>query len=317
MTNQEKIQIWEALYKCTRNGYPGATYQEYDTPKDPRVRGGRWNWTYHQLRDLYEQLVKWGEANEPTAAWRELEKYKNKIPPACLRSIYQSITFLPPGLVLTFDDIVNVPVANPANVSDWNTFFNFPSSGNAFTSVIVSGSVVTLIGGSNVTMKVGLFATNDHIITVDDTAECVVGIKDNCFGKCSNLVSVFFPAALIVEFAAFGKCTNLETVNLPKVVTMQDQVFLNCLNLREVLAPFCLTVGSALFDSDNLLTTIDLTSCTNFGGTVGDDFIFNGTSLLALTLTIDSSRATCNAGGEDGDIAFLRLTSPAATIIYV
>ena len=107
MTNQEKIQIWEALYKCTRNGYPGATYEQYDTPKDPRVRGGRWNWTYHQLRDIYEQLVKWGEANEPTAAWRELVKYKNKIPPACLTSIYQSITFLPAGLVLIYNDITN------------------------------------------------------------------------------------------------------------------------------------------------------------------------------------------------------------------
>jgi len=317
MTNQEKIQIWEALYKCTRNGYPGATYQEYDTPKDPRVRGGRWNWTYHQLRDLYEQLVKWGEANEPTAAWRELEKYKNKIPPACLRSIYQSITFLPPGLVLTFDDIVNVPVANPANVSDWNTFFDFPTSGNAFTSVIVSGSVVTLIGGSNVTMKTGLFATNDHIITVDDNAECVVGIKDNCFGKCSNLVSVFFPAALIVEFAAFGKCTNLETVNLPKVVTIQAQVFEYCSNLREVLAPLCLTVGGILFEGDNLLTTLDFTSCTNFGGTVGDDLIFINTSSLTVTLTIDSSRATCNAGGADGDITALLAANPSSTIIYV
>lgn len=317
MTNQEKIQIWEALYKCTRNGYPGATYQEYDTPKDPRVRGGRWNWTYHQLRDLYEQLVKWGEANEPTAAWRELEKYTNKIPPACLRSIYQSITFLPPGLVLTFNDIVNVPVANPANVSDWNTFFDFPTNGNAFTSVIVSGSVVTLIGGSNVTIKNGLFSFNDYIITVDDNAECVVGLEATCFVGCINLVSVFFPAALIVESIAFAKCGSLETVNLPKVVTIQAGVFQNCANLREVLAPLCLTVGGALFDNDTLLTTVDLTSCTNFGGTVGDDNIFAGTSFLTLTLTIDSSRATCNAGGEDGDIAFLRLTSPAAIIIYV
>lgn len=96
MTPLEKQQIWDALYKCTRNGYPGATYETYDSPKDPRVRGGRYPWKRAQLRDIYEQLVKWGDLNEPTAAWRELLKYKTKIAPACLRNIFQSITFGPP-----------------------------------------------------------------------------------------------------------------------------------------------------------------------------------------------------------------------------
>ena len=96
MTPLEKQQIWNVLYRCTRNGYPGATYETYDSPKDPRVRGGRYSWKSAQLRDIYEQLVRWGDLNQPTAAWRELLKYKTKIAPACLRNIFQSITFGPP-----------------------------------------------------------------------------------------------------------------------------------------------------------------------------------------------------------------------------
>lgn len=97
MTPADKQKLWNALYKCTRNGYPGATYEAHDKPTDPRVRGGRWNWKQRDLRALFDQLVVYGDNNQPTAAWRELEKYKTKIAPACLRNIYQAIVFGPSG----------------------------------------------------------------------------------------------------------------------------------------------------------------------------------------------------------------------------
>jgi len=106
MTPAEKQQIWDALYKCTRNGYPGATYEAHDTPKDPRVRGGRWYWKYQQLRDIFDLLVVYGDNGERIAAWRELQKYKTKIPPACLRSIFQSISF-PPYILAENGAILN------------------------------------------------------------------------------------------------------------------------------------------------------------------------------------------------------------------
>lgn len=93
MTPADKVNLWNALFKCTRNGYPGATYEAYDKPTDPRVRGGRWTWKYQDLRTLYEKLVAYGINNQPIAAWQELLKYKTKIPPACLRNIYQAIGF--------------------------------------------------------------------------------------------------------------------------------------------------------------------------------------------------------------------------------
>jgi len=295
MTNQEKIQIWEALYKCTRNGYPGATYEQYDTPKDPRVRGGRWNWTYHQLRDLYEQLVKWGEANEPTAAWRELEKYKNKIPPACLRSIYQSITFLPAGLILKYDDVSNAPVANPADVSQWNTLFVLPASGNPFTSVLISGTqTIVLIGGSNINCNNFSFQNNTNILSINDTAGCITGQIIGC-SVCTSLVSANYPAATSTPKGAFDGCSQFTSLN----------------------APSCTFVATLSFNNCTALQSVNIPACTNLGGTVLDDNVFGGITGQSVTLTVDSSRATCNAGNPDGDITALLATNPSSTIIYV
>lgn len=94
MTPADKNKLWRAIYKATRNGYPGATYEAYDSPKDLRVRGGRWNWKYRDLRGLFNQLVAYGDNNQPIAALQELKKYK--ITPVAVASIYQAVTFGPP-----------------------------------------------------------------------------------------------------------------------------------------------------------------------------------------------------------------------------
>lgn len=168
MTPAEKKQIWNALITCTRNGYPGATYQAYDTPKDPRVRGGRWYWTRAQLYDLYQQLVKWGEANEPVAAWRELEKYKTKIAPAALRSIYQSITFFTPVLPTVVNGVVGATTVNSADINNNQVISDGGSAvtdrgvaygiGLPFTTYVPSGSGV---GNFNVSLT-GLSANTKY-----------------------------------------------------------------------------------------------------------------------------------------------------------
>lgn len=113
MTPADKQKLWNAIYGCTRNGYPGATYEAYDSPTDPRVRGGRWNWKQRDLRTIFEWLVVYGDNNEPQAAWTFLQKYKTKISPACLRSIYQAITFGSPPVPL---DVIPNPTPDWANI---------------------------------------------------------------------------------------------------------------------------------------------------------------------------------------------------------
>lgn len=179
MTPAEKKQIWNALITCTRNGYPGATYQAYDTPKDPRVRGGRWYWTRAQLYDLYQQLVKWGEANEPVAAWRELEKYKTKIPPACLRSIYQSITFFTPPTPQTAGP------NNPGNASDQG--FGDESWINP-TNVLVADNVYATVPANITPSFSNYLQTYNHGFSIP-VAAVITGIEVQVKGKYTGTSS--------------------------------------------------------------------------------------------------------------------------------
>lgn len=75
--------------------------------------------------------------------------------------------------------------------------------------------------------------------------------------------------------------------------------------LQQVYLPNVSVIGDSAFDS-TLLTTIYIPKCTQLGSSVGDNQVFDGVVGLYITLKVDPSRLTCNAGGPDGDIAFLQ-----------
>lgn len=85
MTPTEKEQLWNCIMKMRSMPWRGP-------------RGGVYNWTQREMRKLYEKLVVYGDANEPTAAWRLLNegKYKYMIYPWYRGQIYSSISFVPP-----------------------------------------------------------------------------------------------------------------------------------------------------------------------------------------------------------------------------
>jgi hypothetical protein len=91
MTPEEKRKLWYALFVGTRNGYPGATYEGYDHPSDPRIRGGRWNWKNRDLIAIYNRIVYFIESGQPVQAVLELNKYKPKLTPAAYGKLYQTI----------------------------------------------------------------------------------------------------------------------------------------------------------------------------------------------------------------------------------
>ncbi len=114
------------------------------------------------------------------------------------------------GLELTFDNIVNAPVANPASVSDWNTLFDLPTNGTPFTSVEVTGNVVNLIGGSGITIVTEYLGANyiGYALTgIVDNASCVVAIETNVFTSCLFTEDVIFPAVVWVKQNSFTYCT--------------------------------------------------------------------------------------------------------------
>jgi uncharacterized protein (TIGR02145 family) len=135
MTPTDKQTLWNAILKLNNKPYIGSGYGAYNNVKNPALRGGLYTWKYRDMRDLYEQLVKYCELGDYEATWRVLQGYKTKIYPAYLRKIYQSLTCGgSPALTLVGTQIwstknLNVstyrngdPIPFAANQTEWDNY---------------------------------------------------------------------------------------------------------------------------------------------------------------------------------------------------
>ena len=196
------------------------------------------------------------------------------------------ITPPPPvlSLRLTFNDIRNVEgvINDPTDVSAWNTYFELPDYGSEFTSVTVDGGLVTLSGGSNITLKESLFDQADelgtYLLEVDDDG-CVVGVEPSAFGDsnelgCPNLTSVNLPNATTIGTAAFSSCASLTTINLAKTTEVGEGAFYQCTSLTTIELPSAITIGDYAFEGCTSLVYVSLPVCTNLGSTTVDDGVF-------------------------------------------
>jgi len=151
----------------------------------------------------------------------------------------------------------------------------------------------------------------------------------------SNLVSIFAPLLEEAGTDCFAFC-DLTTINLPNLITAGNSCFNNCDSLITISLPQLTVAGQSCFSYSNLLmsldlpnlitagpycirfcpslTTINLSSCTDLGGTVGDDGVFNGIIGNTITLTIQASLMTCDGGNPDGDIQYLQANNTVTVI---
>jgi hypothetical protein len=119
-------------------------------------------------------------------------------------------------------------VSNPSDVSSWNTFFNLPTNGNTFTSVIISGNTVLLFGGSNIILKNSLFNANASLIKIIDNANCIIQGGTTSITSCSSLIEITLPALTSIGGYGFGYNQNLVTINLP-LLTKCKYIWIICL----------------------------------------------------------------------------------------
>ena len=205
-------------------------------------------------------------------------------------------------LRMLFSNIIEVDaiVGDSSNVSNWNTYFDLPSFGAPFTSVSVTGNEVKLYGGSNIIIKESLFDQEDefgiYLLEVDDGAGCIVEVEYDGFGGdyngtgCPNVSYMSLPNLLIAgeyAFSYLGYQIPSLSVNLPSLTTAGEYCFIYCKSL----------------------TTINLSSCTNLGGTVGDDEVFNLIFSNSITATVNPILLTNNNGSSDGDIHYLGMNN--------
>lgn len=190
------------------------------------------------------------------------------------------------ALILGWDDIANVPVADSTSVSDWNTLFDLPLNGTPFTSVTVAGNTVYLYGGSGITLKELLFDLSDeqyHLITFVDNADCIITGGNEAFYDCQNITLIYLPA--LTTAGTYFIETNY--------------------SLTTLYAPLLVSCGEGFLFQATSLTTLDISSCTDLGGTTGDDNVFQGITAQTIAVTCHASLLTCNGGAPDGDLCTL------------
>lgn len=199
-------------------------------------------------------------------------------------------------------------------LDEWNTFFNLPANGTAFTSVKIAGDKIYLFGGANIAVDGYIFSAFP-IIEVTDLAGCITSLGAGVFESCYPLKRVEFPAATSVGTDCFRDCPKLTECILPLVSNIRTGIFFGSTLLSIIDLRSLLTVPNGLFHYSPNLSIINLSSCINLGSSVINNNLFN-ISGKVLELTIPSALMTCNSGNPDGDIAYL-ISNNTVTIIQV
>jgi len=223
-----------------------------------------------------------------------------------------------PALELTFDSIVNVPVASASSLSDWNTFFDLPTYGIPFTSVEVVGNMVRLIGGSGIEIKEQLFMSNNFLVGIHDKIGCVINLGATSFSGIEHLDFIILDSVVYIQYQAFSSSSIVTTFSMLSVITAEYYAFkssdfpggiYNFPNLEYI--------GDNGFDE---IPRTDLTfyipKCTSIGSTTGNNSVFFALNNQNVVITIPASVMTCNAGNPDGDIQYLQAHN-TVTIITV
>lgn len=167
-------------------------------------------------------------------------------------------------------------------------------------------------------------------------------IVNNSFASLTpNLATVLLPACTTIEYDAFysagtgvaelsvsaDSCVTLGntvfgfshiiTASFPACTTASQGTLGYCPLLQTVYLPLCANLGPLCFSNSSAITAIDLWVCTDFGGSVGDDLVFDLVSGSTLTITVPIALQTCDAGNPDGDLVYLQANNPGCTIVYI
>jgi len=198
--------------------------------------------------------------------------------------------------ILTWDNIANVPVADPNDVSQWNTWLSFvPQYVYNFTNVTVVGNSVYLSGGNTVDKLYFVpFGTVTNLVGIEDYGGYLNAIDNNASANNLTLEYVYFSSVQVIGSTAFLGCTSLQSVVANIAIDIDDAAFQGCTSL----------------------VNIEAANCSSLGATVLNDSVFLSIIGNTITATFKSSLQTVNAGGLEGDLAYLN-TNNTVTFTWV
>ena len=268
------------------------------------------------------QQIGWSQESQLYYQWLlQLERLVCSIScPNCTTTT--TTTAAPLALRLLYNDIANANalVGDASSVTDWNTFFDLPTYGNPFTSVTVAGNEIKLFGGGDITLRDdihfydGTFEDhNTDLIEIIDEIGSIVAGEYACFSGCVGLINVDLPEIVSAGNYCFAFTPNVTRFNLPKLETAGQNCFGEDIHtapydnqvLTTISLPSLTTISDYGFAGLNNLTTISLPSCTDLGGSVLDNYVFDSLTGKTITLTIPIGLMICNDGFPDGDIQYL------------
>jgi len=200
----------------------------------------------------------------------------------------------PMGLRMLFDDIANAPVVDPTNVGQWNTFYDLPTNGAVFTSVVVAGNQVTLIGGGAMTIKNSLLSGQSYLVEIEDQSSIVIEIEDYAFQSAFAITLVGLQDLVTAGEEGFNGCSLVTTFDFPLLTTLGENFFTNCTSATLINLPLCVNLAN------------NPASITAFQFITGQ----------VITLNIAAVNATNNAGGVHASVAYL-IANNTATVNYI
>lgn len=169
------------------------------------------------------------------------------------------------GLRLTY-----TPGNLPANdLAAWNTFFDLPANGTAFTSMSTAGDEVTLFGGAGITLKQSLFRTSATLLKIEDDADCVTAIAGGknlgALSLCPALTTVTLNGVVTVAHEGIFSNAALVNLSLDACTTLGADSVKGCTSVVTLDLPELLTAGASCFEGCTAATTFTLPLLTSAG----------------------------------------------------
>jgi hypothetical protein len=198
------------------------------------------------------------------------------------------LTNPPVGLRMVFDDIANAPVVDPTNVGQWNTFYDLPTNGAVFTSVVVAGNQVTLIGGGAMTIRAQAFINDTSLTEAEDQAGIVIAGAFASFELAASLTTPVFPEMLTAATECFFGCTSVIVFDLPKLQTSGTDCFSSCVNTTTFTLPDLTAAAQNSFWGCTSATTFTLPALL----TTGVNCFFNCISCATFSFPLLTTAAS-------------------------
>jgi hypothetical protein len=239
------------------------------------------------------------------------------------------------GLTFLYTDVLLIN-ATPTDVESWNLYFDLPTRGKPFTSVIVEGNRVKLFGGNITEFGAGFpgdelnqlieMVDYDGLFKPTSTPSGVFsgftaltklilhGIKSLNSGFASytesliyvDLPNVYKPGTTTGQ--NFRGCLNLENINLPKLPTLYRNDFDGCVKLTKCSIPnVTLLSGTSIFNGCVLLNEISLNSLITISGNL---CFFGCTALTKIEMpnVVSITSQECFSGTAITDLNLPKVT---------